>query len=88
MSLELDIQQLLKDPKAALLPVLRTINGWEQVKLFESCSGQLFGSSDTNMTFPVQATADRVKVSQISGAMTNLVYRCSYTTPNKVSNFQ
>ena len=32
----------------------------------------------------LQATADRVTVSQISGAMTNLVYRCGYSTPNKV----
>lgn len=32
----------------------------------------------------LQATAERVTVSQISGAMTNLVYRCGYDTPSKV----
>ena len=31
MSQDLDIQLLLKDPKTALLPVLQTIKGWEQV---------------------------------------------------------
>ena len=31
MSQGFDIQLLLRDPKAALLPVLRTISGWEQV---------------------------------------------------------
>ncbi len=32
-SQELDVQLLLRDPKTALLPVLRTIVGWEQVKI-------------------------------------------------------
>lgn len=32
----------------------------------------------------LQATAERVTVAQISGAMTNLVYRCGYDTPSKV----
>ncbi|KAL0037335.1 hypothetical protein WJX79_002468 [Trebouxia sp. C0005] len=59
MSQKFDVQVLLRDPKTALLPVLKTIIGWEQ------------------------ATVDRVTVSQISGAMTNLVYRCGYSTPNK-----
>ncbi|KAL3159579.1 hypothetical protein ABBQ38_009993 [Trebouxia sp. C0009 RCD-2024] len=59
MSLEVDVQLLLKDPKTALFPVLRKINGWEQ------------------------AASERVTVSQISGAMTNLVYRCDYDTPAK-----
>ena len=31
MSQTLDMHVLLKDPKAALLPVLKTIHGWEQV---------------------------------------------------------
>lgn len=31
MSLEVDVQLLLKNPKRALLPVLRNISGWEQV---------------------------------------------------------
>ena len=33
MSQALDVEVLLKDPKAALLPVLKTIHGWEQVNI-------------------------------------------------------
>ena len=31
MSQEVDVELLLKDPKTALLPVLRKIPNWEQV---------------------------------------------------------
>lgn len=36
----------------------------------------------------LQAASERVTVSQISGAMTNLVYRCDYDTPAKVGQLR
>lgn len=82
MSLDVDVQLLLKDAKTALLPVLRNITGWEQVSnVFRPSADR---TQRQRLYDLLQATSESVTVSQISGAMTNLVYRCDYDTPVKV----
>ena len=44
MSLEIDVQLLLRDPKEALLPVLTTIHGWEQASTLSQTNWDLLQS--------------------------------------------
>lgn len=78
-----NLDLLSQTPLAALLPLLQLLRQWGQVRLclFQANSRRC---SICIMKYVLQASEDNVIVEQLSGAMTNLVYKCSMDTNGKV----
>jgi hypothetical protein len=83
---EVDVDRLLVAPAVALHPVLTSLEGWEKVRQALFCSMWKASSGSGCNLKPClsQATPEDLEVSQISGAMTNLVYRCRLRRTQKV----
>ena len=82
-----DVEELLQNPRATLLPLLRRIQGWGQV---QSCCCPLCSAKsaapidECHSKFVLQADDDQIKVKQLSGAMTNLIYRADFVDGEQV----
>lgn len=89
---DVNIRVLISDPAVGLHPVLSCLPGWELVSIScpAGCLGpNLVGALPTGflhlVVFLEQASPKDLEISQISGAMTNLVYRCRLKRTQKVS---
>lgn len=90
---ELNVEELLKDPTTSLRSMLHIVPGWDQVR---GMSAGHVGSRTVGVLSvrpadaglpALQECAKEAQVQQISGAMSNLVYRCSSARGHEVGLF-
>jgi hypothetical protein len=88
-----DLDVLSNDPVQALLPVLRALPGWKRVRAAArgwTCHWHVGGrrAHRAEPESPPQADESNTTVEQLSGAMTNLVYRSVTQRDGRVRPFR